>query len=388
MRGHKKLCLIGGMGSGKSSLSRRYGALVGGSIIDTDKEFTRRYGEISGFFERFGEKEFRKREEELMIEAANSDASVIATGGGAVLNKRGMYALRAACDIVYLTAPIEVLRKRIMHSDRPLRHDFDKVMVEREPLYRKYADYIIDTSDDSLRELMLALKKPRKLRYDIVLCDSDETLLDFNASYAFALKNTFVSLGVTVDRNSAIKIYREITDEVWGKLERGEITRKELEAMRAEMLASRLGVNFAPKDFNDVYVSEMQKTRFVIDGAIEFCDRVRATSAKLFVITNSFERIAKERLKALDGHIDGFFISETVGFNKPDVRFFDAVLKCIGDGDKSRMIVFGDSETSDIKGGADSGLDTCLFDRAEKHKDVETKADYHVKSYDEFFKLL
>ncbi len=388
MSGQRKLCFIGGMGSGKSSLARRYGALVGGTAIDTDKEFTRRYGEISAFFERYGEKEFRKREDELLIEAANSDASIIATGGGAVLDRRGMYALRAACDIVYLTAPIEVLKKRIMRSDRPLRHDLDKVMAEREVLYRKYADYIIDTTDDSLRELKLALKKPRGRRYDIVLCDSDETLLDFNASYAFALEKTLVSLGVKVDLSCAIKIYREINDEVWGKLERGEITRDELSVMRAKMLASRLGVNFAPNDFNDIYVSEMQKTRFVIDGAIEFCDRVRATGAKLYVITNSFERIAKGRLKALDAHIDGYFISETVGFNKPDVRFFDAVLSSIGAKDKSRLIVFGDSETSDIKGGVDSGLDTCLFDRSAKRADGKTDADYRVRSYDEFFKLL
>lgn len=384
----KKLCLIGGMGSGKSSLSRRYGALVGGTVVDTDKEFARRYGEISAFFAEYGEKEFRKREERLMIEAANSDACVIATGGGAVYSRQGMGALKAKCDVVWLTAPTEVLNRRIQKSDRPLRHDIVKLMQEREPLYRKYADYIIDSSEDSLRELKAALEKPRPRRYDILLCDADETLLDFSAACTCALKNTFDKLGISADFASARKAYGEVTDIVWHKLEKGEITRQELEVMRAELLSERIGIKLDPQRFNDTYVAEMQKTRNVLDGATRFLDECRQTGAKAYVVTNSYEKQATHRLKALDGHIDGYFISETVGYDKPKAEFFDAVINGIGCKDLSRVIMFGDSETSDVKGGVGYGLDTCLFDRSGKRTYGDTAADFIVRSYDEFLKLL
>ncbi|MCH5160418.1 MAG: HAD-IA family hydrolase [Clostridiales bacterium] len=379
----RKLCLIGGMGSGKSKLSRRYSALVGGEAIDTDKEFVERYGDIGAFFAEHGEQEFRKCEEQLMIEASKSDACVIATGGGAVLNRRGMNALRSTCDVVWLTAPIEVLRQRIMKSNRPLKNSLDVVMKEREPLYRKYADYIIDTSDDSLKELESALKTPRKRRYDFVLCDSDDTLLDFQKAYVWALAKTLKSFGVESDR-AAIE-YKLINDVLWHKLERGEIERSKLKIARAQALSKALDSSFDPYNFNDIYTSYMQKTRFTLKGATEFCDDVRATGAKLYIITNSFEEMARERLKVFDGHIDGYFVSEAVGYDKPDTKFFDAVLDGVGVEDRSRVIVLGDSETSDITGGMNSGLDTCLYD---VNNARQTAADFHVSSYDEFLKLL
>ncbi len=86
----RRLALIGPMGSGKSSLARRYTAKYGGTVFDTDAEFTRRNGDIPAFFARNGEEEFRKAEQRLLVEAAQSDASVISTGGGAALCRKGM----------------------------------------------------------------------------------------------------------------------------------------------------------------------------------------------------------------------------------------------------------------------------------------------------------
>lgn len=373
------------MGSGKSSLARRAAAKYGGSVFDTDREFTRRYGQISDFFATKGEAEFRRIEQELIIEAANSGAAYIATGGGAVLSKRGMNTLRAKCDIAYLSAPIAVLEARIAKSDRPLKSKLTEVMKVRGPLYDKYADYVVDTTDDSLSSLEKELKHGRGNRYDIVLCDSDDTLLDFQKARAASITAAARKHRLPCSEEEVDNAYRSVVCMVWKRIERGEITKSQLETERMRMLGEMLGVPLDIDAFNRTYIEEMRSTRFVRDGAIEFLKALRARGLRPYIITNSFTHMAEKRLEPLRPYVDDEFVSEEVGYYKPDKKYFDAVLDAIGVADRSRVIVFGDGETSDIAGGINSGLDTCMYD---PESDKSTEADYRVSSYDEFLSIV
>ncbi len=381
----RPLAFIGPMGSGKSSLARRVSAKYGGEVIDIDKEFTRRYGSISDFFAQKGEQAFRELEQNLLVEAAGSGAAYISTGGGAVLGRRGMYALRKTCTVVYLTAPIEVLKERISRSDRPLKNDLERTVEARAPLYEKYADYTIDTSVDSVRELERALKSKRKNRYDVLLCDSDDTLLDFQKARSVAIRAAAEKFGLPCGADECDRAYKSVVCKVWHRLERGEITGEKLKTERFVELGKALGIEFDVAAFNEAYTSEMIKTRFVLDGATEFLQAVRERGIKRYIITNSFTNFANERLKPILPFVDGAFVSEQVGYYKPDVRFFDSVCRAIGEGDRSRILVFGDSETSDIKGGTDSGLDTCRLVSA---PNACTDADYAVCGYGEVLDIL
>ena len=373
------------MGSGKSSLARRAAAKYGGEVFDTDREFTRRYGAINDFFAHKGEQEFRRIEQELLIEAASSGTSYIATGGGAVLSKRGMYALRSKCDIAYLSAPIEELEARIRKSDRPLKNKLQDTMKARGPLYDKYADYVVDTTVDSMSSLEAAVKDPRRNRYDVVLCDSDDTLLDFQKARSQSIMNTVARLKLPISGEAADRAYKSVVCRVWKRLERGELTKSELEVERVKMLGEELGVALDVDAFNKTYIDEMRSTRFVREGAIEFLQKLRERGMRSYIITNSFIHMAEKRLEPLRPYVDGEFVSEEVGYYKPDKKYFDAVLEAIGATDKDRVIVFGDSETSDIAGGINSGLDTCLLD---VKGDKTTAADYRVGRYAEFLDVV
>lgn len=375
----KKLAFIGPPGSGKSTLARAYAEKHGVKHVDTDDMFCARYGDIEAFFMAHGEEEFRKIEGELIVSAAESDAQVIACGGGSVLNRRGMNALRACADIVCLTAQKDVLVGRNKNSNRPLKCDIEKILTERAPLYARYADYTVDTSTFcALDRIEEALETPRGNRFDVILCDADETVLDFKRAMRYSVVRALRALGVKKDDDAIVSTYAEITNEVWGRLERGEISRARLNAQRFVMLRDRLKDNFDPQKANELYVTNMRSTRYTIDGATDFLHDVRGRGIKVYIITNSFTRIAEQRLKALDGFIDGAFISETVGFDKPDACFFDAVLERIGIVDRERVLVFGDGENSDIAGGINSGLTTCLFDPSGAKT---TAADFSVRSY-------
>lgn len=385
-----KIIFIGAPGSGKTTFGALYAAEHGQKVFDTDSEFTRRYGDISAYFEAYGERAFRDIECETVRCGIESDAKVISCGGGVVLDKGNMNALRRAGTIVRLTAGIDELKKRVEFSDRPLKNKMTDIVALREQLYSRYADCTVDTTGDEntvLNRIENALSVPRKNRYDVLLCDSDDTLLDFKRGMRGAVVAAARAVGVTKSDDEILKVYTEIVPYVWGKLERGEIDGEQLDLLRFSLFRDRIGENIDDRAMNEIYIAEMQKTRYVIDGAVEFLKKVRARGVKTYIITNSFARIADERLKALDGLTDGKFISEYIGYNKPDPRFFARVLSEIGSPDPHRTLVFGDSLTSDIAGGISSGLDTCLFDLHHEHTGNRI-GDYTVNSYDEVLDII
>lgn len=231
---------------------------------------------------------------------------------------------------------------------------------------------------------MKVLSQHRKNRYDILLCDADDTVLDFQTAMRTSIINAARAVGIKAADQIIVKEFGDITAIVWRKLEDEGLVRDELDKLRFAMLKERLKEDFDAFAMSAAFMREMKKTRFLIDGATEFLSAVRAHGVKVYIVTNGFAPIARERLKALDGYIDGAFISDEIGYNKPDPRLFDYVIGALGV-EKSRALVFGDSVNSDIRGGIDSGIDTCLYD---PRGCTKSNADYTVRCFDELLHIL
>lgn len=244
---------------------------------------------------------------------------------------------------------------------------------------------ILTDTPDSGENTLDALSAKRQNRYDVLLCDADDTVLDFQAAMRLAMVNLKKAFGIKCDDQTLIETFHECTTEVFRRLERGEIDRATLGRLRFEMLCDRLGESLDGEQANTFFFEEIMKTRFVRQGALEFLRDIRARGVKVYIVTNSFTHVAKQRLKALDGYIDGAFISQEVGFDKPNVKYFEFVHEQIGSPDKSRMLILGDSNTSDIAGGIAFGIDTCFFDPSGQKP---TSADYRAKDYDEVLELI
>lgn len=151
------IVLIGFRGSGKSTVGRALADRLGWSFVDTDAIIQERTGKtIREIFTDSAEEGFRSLEAQVCAEVALPDEQVISTGGGVILRPENVSALRANGRLVYLTAPPEVLWKRIFndlhrHTTR-LRMDsatgFQQVrgaMAFRDPLYTQAADAIVET---------------------------------------------------------------------------------------------------------------------------------------------------------------------------------------------------------------------------------------------------
>lgn len=162
MAANPNIYLVGPMGAGKTTIGRRIAEIKGMSFVDSDHEVEKRTGvDISFIFDMEGEDGFRKREREMIAELSEQPNTVMATGGGAVLDKATRDLLSARGVVVYLETSLEQQLARTRKSNnRPLLEGSDDVeatlsnlMEERDPLYRSIADIVVVTGEQQARRL-------------------------------------------------------------------------------------------------------------------------------------------------------------------------------------------------------------------------------------------
>ena len=150
------------MGAGKSTIGRQLAQKMGFEFLDTDHIIEERTGaDIAWIFDVEGEQGFRDRESAVLMEALEQDSSVIATGGGIVLREENQKALRAAKNVIYLTATIDQLIKRTFKDKkRPLlqvenpKQRIKEIFEFRDPIYRDVADHVIVTDGSSSKNVV------------------------------------------------------------------------------------------------------------------------------------------------------------------------------------------------------------------------------------------
>ena len=196
------------------------------------------------------------------------------------------------------------------------------------------------------------------MKYTTLLFDSDDTLLDFHASERRAIFEAFEKAELYFDEEM-LSVYSAVNQGLWKALERGELTTDELLVERFRCFFEKYGYSYDPKEFNDLYFHCLADTDFVIDGAIEVLEALK-DRYELDIITNGVGYIQTSRLgkSGLRKYFKHLFISGEMGANKPSRRFFDHVLDRVEEKDRSRILVIGDSLTSDIKGAVGCGLDS------------------------------
>jgi shikimate kinase len=168
--GRGNIFLVGMMGAGKTTLGKALAQRLGLQFVDLDRILIDRTGvPVATIFEIEGEQGFRKRESLALAETAAGSDRVIATGGGAILAEENRHVMRENGTVVYLRARLESLWERTRHdSSRPLlrtpdpKGTLERLLAERDPLYRDTAHVLVDTGSHSassaLARVMAALK--------------------------------------------------------------------------------------------------------------------------------------------------------------------------------------------------------------------------------------
>ena len=170
--------MVGLMGAGKTSVGRLLAKRFNKNFHDCDHEIERRTGvKIPVIFDIEGEEGFRVREATVLRELAALHDIVLATGGGAVVREENRRTLTQHGTVIYLRASLDDLWQRTRHDrHRPLLQTGDphaqlqQLFTQRDPLYQEVATLVVDTGNQSLRNL--AYKLEQRLREHIRISGS------------------------------------------------------------------------------------------------------------------------------------------------------------------------------------------------------------------------
>ena len=159
------IILIGMAGCGKSTLGVLLAKSLGMNFLDTDLVIQQREGKrLQEIINNDGLEYFRRAEDSALL-SVNVDDTVIATGGSAVYYDDAMVHLKSGGKCVWLSLPFDEIEHRIRNiktrgiAIAPGKTLFD-VFEERQPLYKKYADIIVDcnsSAEDNVTAIIKAL---------------------------------------------------------------------------------------------------------------------------------------------------------------------------------------------------------------------------------------
>ena len=196
-----------------------------------------------------------------------------------------------------------------------------------------------------------------------ILWDVDGTLLDFLAAEKAAIRSLFQEYQLGECSDEQIRRYSVINRSYWERLERGEISKPEVLVGRFRSFFEKEGIDpsIAP-EFNEKYQLRLGDTIVFRDDSLNI---VRSLQGKVrqYVVSNGTVKAQTKKLdrSGLGVLMDGVFLSEQLGVEKPNVGFFDQVFEAIGPVDKKQVMIVGDSLTSDIAGGERAGIVTCWY---------------------------
>ena len=222
-----------------------------------------------------------------------------------------------------------------------------------------------------------------------ILWDADNTLLDFQYSMRYALRVCFKSIDRPITEEMIAR-YDEINDGYWKRLERGEVEKETLLRARFEDLFREYGIEGVDiESFRREYQDQLGSVYSYIDDSLTICKALQ-TQVKQYVVTNGVERTQMRKLKmsGLAEVMDGIFISEKVGAPKPNKAFFDHCLSHVEEKDPDRILIVGDSLTSDIAGGNQAGIRTCWYNAAGQERQEGCRVDYEISDLHQIYDVL
>ncbi len=225
------------------------------------------------------------------------------------------------------------------------------------------------------------------MKYTTLLFDNDDTLMDFGDAERQGIERTFLANNIPYNEE-LLKSYSAINLSLWKLFEKGEIEKERIYTERFRLFSQKHNIPLDEEKISKEYFSNLQYGHKRIDGAYELIEKLHK-DYDIYVITNGESSTQARRIKdsGLLPFYKDVFVSERTGYQKPHIGYFNYVFERINEKDRSKILVIGDSLTSDIQGGINAGLDTCWYNpkRKPREKIVPT---YEINSLEELYLCL
>ena len=225
------------------------------------------------------------------------------------------------------------------------------------------------------------------MKYTSLLLDLDDTLLDFKKAEARAVALVLERHSLPHDE-ATVKLYSAINQSYWERFERGEIPKNAIYTGRFDALAERIGAQIESQAVSTEYCVELANGFFTVEGTFDVLDYLKDKGYRLYAATNGLSKTQYKRIEGsgLKPYFEGVFVSEDAGAQKPEKAYYDYVISNIPEKDKSKMLIVGDSQSSDILGALNAGIDACWFNPA--HKKGKYSCKFEISSLYELKNIL
>ena len=238
------------------------------------------------------------------------------------------------------------------------------------------------------------------MKYELVLIDLDDTLFDYSKTEDSAFRKTFEKMGffqvnqiekekMEENYEKIRKKYKEVNLQLWKDLEKGKIDKDKLKVLRFEKIIEEFDLEYDSVEVSELYLKKLGEGVFPFTVTEKLCEYLHS-KYKVGIITNGIKEVQYSRIKnsSIGKYIDKLVISEEVGANKPDKKIFEYAMDYFGVLDKKSVMMVGDSLVADIKGGQNTGIDTCWVNLKNIENNTGIVPKYEVKKLEELFKIL
>lgn len=219
-----------------------------------------------------------------------------------------------------------------------------------------------------------------------ILFDADNTLFDFDGAERRAFVRTMQAFSIPYD-DALFHRYWEMNRQLWLMLEQDKADKAfELVHRFRRLLPDH---EFSAEEMNQTYQSQLVEQMELMEDALAVCERLSGR-AVLSIVTNGVGPTQRGKLarSPLAPYFPRQFISEEIGFSKPDIRFFQHVMAALEHPDPARVLIVGDSLTSDIRGGMNAGIATCWLNRGGAPLPEGYRADYVINGLKELLGIV
>lgn len=223
--------------------------------------------------------------------------------------------------------------------------------------------------------------------YKHLIFDLDNTLLDFNDTEEQALKSVFKEFNVP-ETIESFDTYKTINKGLWSSLEKGMISREDIFNNRFALFFNEYSLKVDGVKAEQLYRNFLNEGCKTIKNADLLLSKLKKKDYRIYAGTNGMGITQRKRLldSQLLPYFDELFISEEIGYEKPDAQFFDTIFDSLQITDKDSCLMIGDSLSSDILGAQNARIDSVLYTPEENL--VSSTATYTVNDLMRIYSLL
>ena len=221
------------------------------------------------------------------------------------------------------------------------------------------------------------------IEHKIILFDLDNTLLDFTQAEHYAIRKLANDFNITLT-DEEVKEYKILNANYWRLADEGILPKSEILKLRFKDFFKRFSIEVDGKSCDETFRSYLTDEVFLVEDAIKVLEYLKENH-DLYIVSNGVKKTQYIRMSKanINGYFKNVFLSDEIGFSKPDQRFFDYVKKHIPNFDYDDVVLIGDNLFSDIHGANMSNIKSVYFNYFDKENTTEYKPMYEIKKLNE-----